>query len=68
VDSGSYRFKKHWGFEPEPLAYSYHLVKAAEVPNISPNNPKYRLFVDAWRKLPVGVANRVGPWLARQLG
>ena len=68
VDSGSYRFKKHWGFEPVPLAYSYHLVKAGEVPNVSPNNPKYKFFVDAWRKLPVGVANRVGPWLARQLG
>ncbi|MEM7082324.1 MAG: FemAB family XrtA/PEP-CTERM system-associated protein [Pseudomonadota bacterium] len=68
VDSGSYRFKKHWGFEPVPLAYSYHLVKADAVPNISPNNPKYRIFVDTWRKLPVGIANRVGPWLARQLG
>ncbi|MFK8030975.1 MAG: FemAB family XrtA/PEP-CTERM system-associated protein [Gammaproteobacteria bacterium] len=68
VDSGSYRFKKHWGFEPVPLAYSYHLVKADAVPNISPNNPKYKIFVDTWRKLPVGLANRVGPWLARQLG
>lgn len=68
VDTGSYRFKKHWGFEPVPLAYSYHLVKATEVPNISPNNPKYKIFVDTWQKLPVGIANRVGPWLARQLG
>ncbi len=68
IDSGSYRFKKHWGFEPVPLAYSYHLVKATGVPDVNPNNPKYKIFVDTWRKLPVGIANRVGPWLARQLG
>ncbi|NNF16580.1 MAG: FemAB family PEP-CTERM system-associated protein [Gammaproteobacteria bacterium] len=68
IDSGSYRFKKHWGFEPQPLAYSYHLVKSREVPNISPNNAKYKYFVDAWRRLPLSVANRVGPWLSRQLG
>ncbi len=68
VDSGSYRFKKHWGFEPVPLAYSYHLVKATDVPNVNPNNPKFKIFVDTWRKLPIGIANRVGPWLARQLG
>lgn len=68
VDSGSYRFKKHWGFEPTPLAYSYHLVKSKEIPNISPNNAKYRYFVDAWRRMPLALSNRIGPWLARQLG
>ncbi len=68
VDSGSYRFKKHWGFEPEPLHYSYFLVASPEVPNISPNNPKYKFFVDAWRRMPLGISNRLGPWLARQLG
>lgn len=68
VDSGSYRFKKHWGFEPVPMAYSYYLVKAKDVPNLSPNNPKYKLFVDGWRKMPLAISTRVGPWLARQLG
>lgn len=67
VDTGSYRFKKHWGFEPEPLNYEYHLVNATEMPDLNPNNPKYRLFINAWKKLPVGISRWIGPWLARGL-
>ena len=48
-DTGSYHFKKHWGFEPRPLPYAYYLVRATTVPNISPTNRKYRLFIQAWR-------------------
>ena len=67
IDTGSYRFKKHWGFEPEPLSYEYHLVRAKEMPDLNPNNPKYRLFINAWKRLPVGVSRAIGPWLARGL-
>jgi FemAB-related protein (PEP-CTERM system-associated) len=67
VGTGSYSFKKHWGFEPEPLNYEYHLVRASEMPDLNPNNPKYRLFINAWKKLPVGVSRAIGPWLARGL-
>lgn len=68
VGTGSYRFKKHWGFEPQPLNYRYHLVKAKEVPNISPTNPKYRLLIEAWKRIPLGVSRILGPVLARNLG
>ncbi len=66
--TGSYSFKKNWGFIPEPLYYEYYLVKAKEVPEINPNNPKYQLFIKAWKKLPLPVANFVGPFLAKNLG
>ena len=66
--TGPYNFKKNWGFTPEPLAYEYFLVNAADVPDINPLNPKYRLFVNSWKKLPLPVANFVGPFLARNLG
>lgn len=68
VDTGSYSFKKNWGFKPEPLDYQYHLVKSSEVPDVNPLNPKYQLFIKAWRNLPLVVANRFGPLLARSLG
>ena len=68
VGSGSYSFKKNWGFEPEPLPYQYRLVKAHDVPNVSPTNPKYRLLIEGWRRLPLPLANRLGPVLARNLG
>ena len=67
-DTGSFDFKKNWGFEPEPLYYEYFLVRAREMPNLSPTNPKYSLFIRMWQKLPVAVTRIVGPWLARHLG
>jgi FemAB-related protein (PEP-CTERM system-associated) len=66
--TGTYSFKKNWGFEPTPLFYEYYLVKAKQVPDISPMNPKYRMFIEAWKRLPLPIANRIGPWLARNLG
>ncbi len=66
--TGSFSFKKNWGFEPQPLHYQYHLVKSRAVPDVNPNNPKYRYFIAAWKRLPLPVANRVGPLLARHLG
>ncbi len=68
VGTGAYRFKKHWGFEPTPLAYEYYLVKSDEPPNLNPSNPKYRLLIDTWKRLPLAVAGRIGPPLARRLG
>ena len=68
IGTGAYDYKRHWGFEPQPLAYHYHLVKADAVPDVNPNNPKYRLLTKAWSKLPLAVAGTVGPWLAGQLG
>ncbi len=66
--TGSYDFKVHWGFEPQPLHYEYHLVKAREMPNLSPTNAKYSRLIDVWRRLPVPVTRLVGPPIARYLG
>lgn len=67
VGSGSYHFKKNWGFEPQALPYQYRLVKAHQVPNMSPTNPKYRVLIAAWRHLPVSWTKHIGPILARNL-
>ncbi len=66
--TGSYRFKKHWGFEPKPLFYEFHLVKSDSIPDINPLNPKYQVFIAAWKRLPLPVSQVVGPWLAKDLG
>lgn len=68
IGSGSYSYKKNWGFEPLPLHYEYFLVKSLAMPEVNPNNPKYSLFIDLWKKLPLPVANVLGPFLARNLG
>ena len=68
VGTGPYDFKRNWGFEPAPLQYRYHLVSADRVPENNPNNPKYRLFIQAWRRLPLSVANFLGPHIVKNLG
>lgn len=67
VGTGSYSFKKNWGFVPEPLPYQYRLVRAGEVPNVSPANPKYRLLVKTWQRLPVSVSTLIGPLVSRHI-
>jgi FemAB-related protein (PEP-CTERM system-associated) len=66
--TGSYSFKKNWGFEPTPLYYEYCLYKHDTIPQNNPNNAKYRLFIEAWRRMPIGLANWLGPHIVRNLG
>jgi FemAB-related protein (PEP-CTERM system-associated) len=66
--TGSFSFKKNWGFEPTPLYYEYRLYRGDAIPQNNPNNPKYRAFIALWRRLPVSLANRLGPLIVRNLG
>ena len=68
VGTGSYDFKRNWGFTPEPLHYRFHLGPGAKVPDINPLNPKFRLFIAAWQRLPLPVANLIGPHIVRGIG
>jgi FemAB-related protein (PEP-CTERM system-associated) len=66
--TGSYDFKKNWGFEPAPLSYEYRLLKRGSVPQNNPLNPRYRAFIALWRRLPIGLCNALGPHIVRNLG
>jgi FemAB-related protein (PEP-CTERM system-associated) len=68
VGTGSFSFKKNWGFEPIALPYQYLLVGDRPMPDLNPNSPKYRRFVRLWKHLPLPIANTLGPALARHLG
>ena len=68
VGTGPAAFKKNWGFEGVPLRYAKR-VKPGDTPReINPLSPKYRLQVAVWKKLPLGIANLVGPLVAKGLG
>jgi FemAB-related protein (PEP-CTERM system-associated) len=64
LGTGAFAFKKNWGFEPEPLVYA----SKGEARETNPLSPKYRLQVALWQRLPLWLANRVGPPIARGLG
>ncbi len=67
-DTGPYSFKKNWGFEPQPLHYEYCLYKRDSIPQNNPMNPKYRVFIAMWKRLPLSVVNALGPSIVRNLG
>jgi FemAB-related protein (PEP-CTERM system-associated) len=66
--TGSYAFKKNWGFEPTPLHYEYCLYKRDAVPQNNPANAKYQLLIKTWRRMPLSWANWLGPFIVRNLG
>ena len=66
--TGSFDFKRNWGFEPSPLAYEYELFARDDVPQNNPLNPKYRALIALWRHLPKPAANALGPHIVRNLG
>ena len=66
--TGSFDFKKNWGFEPQPLHYEYRLIRGKRVPEHNPLNPKYRLFIKMWQRLPLPLANLIGPHIVKSLG
>lgn len=67
-DTGSRQWKINLGFEPEQLHYEYELIRDKEMPDINPLNPKYRMFVDTWKKLPLPIAGAIGPFISKNLG
>ena len=66
--TGAFAFKKNWGFEPTPLAYAVRTADGAEPRAVNPLNPRYKAKIAVWQRLPLAVANMVGPWIARGLG
>ena len=68
LGTGAFDFKKNWGFSPTPLAYEYKLYASTELPDNNPLNPKYQLFIKLWKKLPIALANVLGPHIVKSLG
>ncbi len=66
--TGSYAFKKNWGFEPTPLHYEYQLYQREAIPQNNPSNAKYKLLIATWRRMPLALANWLGPHIVRHLG
>ena len=64
--TGAAAFKKNWGFAGVPRLYAKR--SEGESREVNPLNPKYALMVRTWQRLPLPVANALGPWISRGLG
>ena len=66
--TGAAAFKRNWGFDGVPLAYASRTAPGVAKRSVNPLDPKYSLQVKLWSRLPLAVANRLGPMIARGLG
>ncbi len=62
--SGTYKFKKQWGAEPRPSVWQYY-CRRGDIAAARPDNPKYQRKIELWKKLPLWLANRLGPRIIR---
>ncbi len=67
AESGAEEFKKKWNATPSQLYWYFHRPKGGEMPQLNVDNPKYKLAIEMWRKLPLWVTRLIGPPLARSI-
>lgn len=64
-DDDSYAFNKQWGAKPVKLYWQYLLREGDALPDVNSANPKYRLAIQTWQRLPLMLTNLLGPHIVR---
>jgi serine/alanine adding enzyme len=64
---GTYEFKRHWGCEEKPLHWYHWAAPGTPVPELNPENKKFQMAIEIWKRLPLPVANFVGPRIVKAL-
>jgi serine/alanine adding enzyme len=65
--SGTYEFKRHWNPVERPLHWYYWPAGGGSLPQLRPDNPKFKFATSIWKRLPLVVANGLGPRLVRSI-
>jgi FemAB-related protein (PEP-CTERM system-associated) len=63
--TGSFHFKSAWSMQVTELPYRYQLVRAKEIPHLSPVDPKFQLPIAVWKRLPLSWTKVIGPRIIR---
>ncbi len=66
-DAGTYKFKKQWGTREVPLYWQYWLRDSDELPELNPDNPKFKLLIAIWQRLPVWFTKLIGPYVVKNI-
>jgi Acetyltransferase (GNAT) domain len=67
LDAGTYNFKKQWIKNPRPQVWQYKLITIDSLPELNPANPRFRWAINVWRRLPLPIANALGPRIVTKL-
>jgi len=63
--TGSFNFKSSWAMQVTGLPYRYQLVRAKQVPHLSPVDRRFRAPVELWKRLPFPLTKLLGPRMIR---
>jgi hypothetical protein len=66
-DEGTYRFKEQWGATPVPFHWQYFSLNGNSNGDVGTEKAKYGKAIQYWQKLPVPVANFVGPMIRKHI-
>ena len=66
-DAGTFKFKKQWGAVEKQLYWYYQLSGKENMPSLNPNNKKFKKAIFIWQKLPLCIANFLGPPIVKNL-
>jgi FemAB-related protein (PEP-CTERM system-associated) len=67
ADSGGEAFKRKWNAQVNQLYWAYLLRSRRDIPQLNVANPRYRLAIRTWQRLPLPVTRLVGPLIARSI-
>jgi FemAB-related protein (PEP-CTERM system-associated) len=66
-DEGTYKFKRQWGATPKPLCWYTTMTTSKKNSTEPPHSKKRHLAAALWRKLPLALANTVGPFIRKYI-
>ncbi|MBI5267431.1 MAG: FemAB family PEP-CTERM system-associated protein [candidate division Zixibacteria bacterium] len=67
IGSGTHTFKIRWGAKEVPLYWQFYTPAGQPLPLPAGDNPKYRLALATWKRLPVTITRLVGPSIRKYI-
>ena len=65
LGTGACEFKRGWRMRERPLPYQFFPIRVDKAPNLNPANPKFKLMIEVWKRLPLGITKLIGPRIVR---
>ena len=66
-ESGTHKFKQLWDTEDVALPWAHWSADGKSAGDLDPNNPKYQMAVNIWKRLPLGISKLIGPHIVKNL-
>ena len=66
-NAGTHEFKRQWGAVDYTLPWIFIDTVPGAPPSVDRDASRFAPLIAAWKRLPVPVANLVGPWIRRQV-